>query len=227
MREENLQIQDRDDVLLASEDIVWRGGKKPRYTETNRVLHTQTRMNHPKGSLEDIVQNLVRTLEMEITYKLKPEQWTSIVLDEFVMVANNGPEFTAQDALNHGTYNLFLGDSAHYKASEETFASSHRLFKDTFSTGFVWEVMEVYSGPPNIAFKWRHWGKFDKSYKGHAPSGEIVEMVGLSVVKVTEDLKLTRVEHFFDTSEFLQELVAGSKCPMAKKQGQAAAGESV
>ncbi|MCB2263017.1 MAG: ester cyclase [Candidatus Thiosymbion ectosymbiont of Robbea hypermnestra] len=208
-----IQIQDRETVLDSDSAIVWRYGKRPDYSKTDRTLRAQARNNHPKGSLEDVVQNLVRTFEVEATYKLKPEQWTSIVLDEFRMVTNNCEEYTAEDIVAHGTYNLFLGESEVYSSKAETFESSNELFKSTFPTGFIWEVEEVYSGPPKVVFKWRHWGKFEGPFKGHQPTEKIVEITGISIADVTEDLKIRRVEHFFDTRNFLGDLTSGDKCP--------------
>lgn len=31
---------------------------------------------------------------------------------------------------------------------------------------FAWEVLDVYSGPPVVAFKWRHWGTMKNDYVG-------------------------------------------------------------
>jgi hypothetical protein len=53
-----------------------------------------------------------------------------------------------------GTYNALIGDTELYKASESDFSDSHKLFKRAMGT-FSWEVLEVYSGPPTVAFKWR------------------------------------------------------------------------
>jgi len=38
--------------------------------------------------------------------------------------------------------------------------------------------------------------------------------VGLSIAKVTEDLKLESVEHFFDTNNFLSKLTS-DQCPVS------------
>ena len=73
--------------------------------------------------------------------------------------------------------------------------------------------MEVVAGPPNVVFKWRHWGTFKGAYKEHSPTGETVEVVGLSIAKVTEALKIESVEHFFDTHQFLSRLTNGG-CPV-------------
>jgi hypothetical protein len=130
------------------------------------------------------------------------------------MSTNGGKEYTAQEIVNEGTYNLFLGDSEEYQASKEDFESSYELFHNAFPEGFHWELIEVLSGPPNVVFKWRHWGTFKGHYKDYQPTGETIEIVGLSIAKVTEDLKLESVEHFFDTNNFLGKLTSG-QCPVS------------
>ncbi|KAK1583471.1 hypothetical protein Q3G72_024073 [Acer saccharum] len=71
----------------------------------------------------------------------------------------------------------------YYKAEEETFTSSHEAFRSVFPRGFAWEVLSVYSGPPVIAYKFRHWGFFEGPFKGHAPTGEMVEFYGFGTLK--------------------------------------------
>jgi len=77
---------------------------------------------------------------------------------------------------------------------------------------FFWELTEVLSGPPSVTFKWRHWGTFSGSYKNYVPTGETVEMVGVSIARVTDDLKIESLEHYFDNNAFLQKLTSGG-CP--------------
>jgi hypothetical protein len=131
------------------------------------------------------------------------------------MITNGGPAYTAQDVADAGTYNLFLGDSEQYKASEEDFESSAHLFHNAFPNGFLWELIEVLAGPPNVTFKWRHWGTFSGPYKEHAPTGETVEIVGVSVARVNDDLKILSIEHFFDSGSFLNKLATG--CPFHRQ----------
>lgn len=128
------------------------------------------------------------------------------------MSSNGEEKYTAEDVAVQGTYNLFLGESEQYNSKSETFESSVQVFHNTFRNGFLWELTEVLSGPPNVTFKWRHWGTFNGSYKDYAPTGEIVEVVGVSIARVTEDLKIESLEHYFDRSAFLQKLTAGG-CP--------------
>ncbi|MBW4565157.1 MAG: SnoaL-like polyketide cyclase [Mojavia pulchra JT2-VF2] len=206
-----LWIQDRDTVIANDANVEWRYQTRPDYSRTNQFLQKQSKYNHLEGSLEAIVQNLVRTFEMEASYKSNPQQWISIVTEKFRMITNAGPAYTAEDIVEAGTYNLFLGDTEQYKSSEEDFESSAHTFHQAFPNGFLWELVEVLSGPPNVTFKWRHWGNFSGPYKEHAPTGETVEIVGISIARVNEDLKILSLEHFFDTSSFLNKLATG--CP--------------
>ncbi|AKG19922.1 hypothetical protein [Calothrix sp. 336/3] len=216
-----LWVQDRDKVIAYSDrqGVQWRGGKAPDYSRSKHNLATESVCNHLEGSLEAIVQNLVRTLEMEVSCKPNPQEWLSIVADKFRVTTNGGKEFTAEELGAKGTYNIFMGDSEHYKSSEETFESSHDLFHTCFPQGFPWEVLEVYSGPPRVTFKWRHWGHFRGSYKGFTPTGELIEIIGISVANVTEDLRILSTEHYFDNTLFLNKLTGGGKESHGQTQG--------
>ncbi len=212
-----LWIQDRDTVIAHDYGVEWRYQARPDYSLSNEFLKQESKYSHLEGSLEAIVQNLVRTFEMEASFKSNPQQWLSIVADKFRMTTNGGQKYTAEDVADAGTYNLFLGESQHYSAKAESFESSAHIFHEAFPKGFFWELVEVLSGPPNVTFKWRHWGTFSGQYRDSAPTGETVEVVGISVARVNDDLKILSLEHYFDTTSFLGKLTAGEKvntgCP--------------
>jgi hypothetical protein len=67
--------------------------------------------------------------------------------------------------LKVGTYNAILPKSEYYDNEKSDFSSSHKTFKRMMPT-FAWEVLEVYSGPPVVSFKWRHWGVMKNDYVG-------------------------------------------------------------
>lgn len=71
-----------------------------------------------------------------------------------------------------------------YNPDEETYESSQSAFKQVFPRGFAFEILQVYSGPPVIAYKFRHWGYFEGSFKQYAPTGDLVELFGISIVEV-------------------------------------------
>jgi hypothetical protein len=100
-----------------------------------------------------------------------------------------GEGISGEEILRLGTYNVLLKNSLpkefqYYKPEEETFESSHEAFRSTFPRGFAWEVLAVYTGPPEIVFKFRHWGFSEGPFKGHAPTGEMVQFSGLATLKV-------------------------------------------
>jgi len=212
-----LWIQDRDTVIAETADAQWRYSTPPDYSRTNNFLKEESKYNHLEGSLEAIVQNLVRAFEMEASFKTNPQEWVSVVADKFRMSTNGGLAYTAEDVVNAGTYNLFITENQHYNPKEEDFESSAHVFHNAFPKGFVWEVIEVLSGPPNVTFKWRHWGTFTGQYKEYQPTGESIEIVGISVARVSENLQIESVEHFFDTNAFLEKLTAGKKLASGDK----------
>ncbi|KAG1367761.1 hypothetical protein COCNU_14G002290 [Cocos nucifera] len=144
----------------------------------------------PKGSLEEVVQNAIKTWEMELSHKTRLEDFKTINPDKFKFTVNGRRALSGEETLKLGSYNALLQSSLpeelqYYKAGSETFESSHELFRRTFPRGFAWEVVDVYSGPPVIAFKYRHWGYMEGPYKGHAPTGEKVEFYGMAILKVS------------------------------------------
>lgn len=143
----------------------------------------------PAGSLEETVQNAIKTWEMELSYKAKLEDFKSVSPGRFRLSVNGGRPLTGEETLAVGSYNALLTSpilpgAGAYDAAAETFESSHDLFRAAFPRGFAWEVIRVYSGPPVITFKFRHWGHMDGPYKGHAPTGDKVEFYGVAVLKV-------------------------------------------
>ena len=203
-----LWTQDREVVLEHEEGISWRD-EKPDYSKTNKYQIKERITNHAEGSLNAIAHNLVKTFEMEATHKINPAQWISVVTDKFRVSSNGGKEYTAEDVIKQGTYNLFLNDSKHYQSSKEDFDSSYQLFHTAFPEGFHWELLEVVSPPPNVVFKWRHWGNFKGNYQEFSPTQEMIEIIGVSIATVNDDLKIEKVEHFFDTGDFLEKLTRG------------------
>ena len=84
-----------------------------------------------------------------------------------------------------------------YDPDEDTAESSHKAFITTFPRGFALEVLQVYSGPPVIVYKFRHWGFMEGPFKGHAPTGEMVEFYGMAIFEVFPQNNLTQAFIFF------------------------------
>lgn len=54
-------------------NITWRHGYKPNYDLVNKKFMAEKQMNHKDGSLEQVVENLVKTWEMESSHKMDAE----------------------------------------------------------------------------------------------------------------------------------------------------------
>ena len=94
-----------------------------------------------------------------------------------------------EEIMKNGGYNPLLQTSLPeklrvYNPADETAQSSHLAFTTTFPRGFALEILHVYSGPPVIVYKFRHWGFMEGPFKGHAPTGEMVEFFGMAVFEV-------------------------------------------
>lgn len=207
-----LWLQGRDAVVAAAAPGDWRE-EAPDYHLSHTVMPGQRSTRHAPDSLEAIVESIVQVFEMEVSHKKDPKTWVSMVTERFRTNVNGGPWASAQDIVDRGSYNILIGDSIFYSPGGESFESSHHIFHTAFPEGFYWEVLEVLSPPPVVAFKWRHWGSYTGEYKGFRPNGETIEMFGMSVAKVSDDLKLVEVEHYYDPNSFLARLTGG--CPVA------------
>jgi len=200
-------ITDPDSVFEGDYEL----RQQPNYANVDRTYLAEKTNKHVEGSLPWIVHQLVRALEKEASHKLKPDQWKTIVKDKFRWSTNGGKEFTAEEVAANGSYNLLIGDSPFYQASKETWKTSHDLFHTAFPTGFAWEALEVFSGPPKVAFTWRHWGHHKGEFYGHAPTNKVVELIGACIVDASPDLKVEKVQFFFDSKDFFKALYAGEK----------------
>lgn len=119
-----------------------------------------------------------------------------------------------------GGYNFFLQTSLPknlrvYDPAAETFDSSHVAFTTTFPRGFAIEILQVYSGPPTIVYKFRHWGYMEGPFMGHTPTGERVELFGIGIFEVNEEMKIEKVEIFLDRGELLGGLIKGGEASAA------------
>ncbi|KAF9322753.1 hypothetical protein BGZ91_004071 [Linnemannia elongata] len=93
--------------------------------------------------------------------------------------------------------------------------------------GFAWECLKVYSGPPVVAFKWRHWGKFtgklrcpvsDTEKLVADPTNETVEIFGVTIAHVNDKFQIESLETFYDPAALFNEMLKNSpsvlKCPI-------------
>lgn len=185
----------------------WRHGQ-PDYSLANLAYLKGKSMSHEKGSLEMIVENAVKSWEMEASHKKNASQWKSIVHDEYKFSTNGGRAVLLEEASKRGNYNVLMDhvDKKLYDATAQDFDSSHKLFQSSFRGAFPWEVLKVFAGPPNIVFSWRHWGDFIGEYNGNKGNGQQLEITGFAIVKVTDELKITDINIYYNAENFLRKL---------------------
>lgn len=214
----------------------WRNGP-PSYDDVDKLFELERTHVWPEGSVEEKVQRLLKTWEMESVHKIDPNDMKSVDPTKFKKSVNGRKALTPEESMKlGGGYNTFLQTSLPenlrvYNPDEETFESSQNVFRSIFKRGFAIEVLHVYSGPPEIVYKFRHWGYMEAPFKGYAPTGQLVELFGIGIFELDkESNKIVKAEFFFDRGELLGPLMKGgrigestsemaldaSKCPFMK-----------
>lgn len=201
-----------------TENTHWRHGGPPIYDAVNKLFEEGRTTVWEKGSLEETVQNAIKSWEMELSHKTRISDFKTINPEKFKLIVNGREGLSAEETLKVGSYNALLKNTLpdeykYYKAEEETFESSHDVFRSAFPRGFAWEVISVHSGPPVISYKFRHWGYFEGPYKGHSPTGEMVDFYGMGILKVDESLRAEDVEIYYDPADLISKLLKGPLIP--------------
>lgn len=214
-------------------NTTWRYGAPPNYDLVNKLFEQGRTKVWPPGSLEEKVQNMVKTWEMEMFNKTREDDKKTINPDKYTFSLNGRKGITSEEKRQlGGGYNALMQTSLPekyrcYNPAVETADSSHMAFTTTFPRGFALEIVHVYSGPPVITYKFRHWGFMEGPFQGHKPTGEMIEFYGMAIFHVDENMIIEKVEFFYDRGELLAGLVKGdttednseeatSKCPFLK-----------
>ncbi|EMC94675.1 hypothetical protein BAUCODRAFT_555502 [Baudoinia panamericana UAMH 10762] len=201
-------------AVFADEGVEWRYGKAPDYSKTRKVWEEGKKMNHAAGSLPQLVENLVKNWEVEASFKPRLQDWRTIDHANYSFAMNGGPGQGAEHMLKVGTYNAIVAPNEYYSPENSDFASSHKTFKRMMPT-FAWEVIEVYSGPPKVALKWRHWGVMKNDYVGFNDKGEKVvakahggpiEIFGITTATVDDKLRLQALDTYFDPLDMFRQI---------------------
>ncbi|KAL1410543.1 hypothetical protein Q8F55_004556 [Vanrija albida] len=201
------------DAVLG-DDAKWRLGRAPDYSKTREVYRAGKKQNHKPGSLEEIVENLVKNWEIEASFKTDYKDWRTVDQEVYTFSLNGGPPSTGPDMVRIGTYNALLPDSKFYSPNHNDYEQSHKIFKRMMPR-FAWEVTEVYSGPPVVAFRWRHWGEMKFDYVGRNAEGKkvrvkahggIIDIEGVLVAKVNDKLQIQKIDTWYDPLSFFREV---------------------
>jgi len=185
----------------------WRLGHEPNYDEVNAKYLLQKSMKHSPESLEKAVENIVKSWEAEIQHKLMPEQIDSIDQEYFSMQTNNKTAFKIQDIIQRGTYCCLL-EGVEHPCQNMDFEESNEYFGERFKTGFAWEVLKVFSGPPKVTFSWRHWAHMNTNSLEEEMDGKgkLIELFGFTRASTSEDGRLQDIEVYFDQEKFIADI---------------------
>jgi len=201
-------------AVLKDDSTNWRYGKAPDYSNTRKVYEQTKTKSHEAASLPNLVENLVKNWEVEASFKTNIDDWRTIDRPNYTFTVNGGPPQSAEHMLKVGTYNAIIAANDFYSPENSDFSSSHKTFKRMMPT-FAWEVIEVYSGPPVVAFKWRHWGVMKNDYVGFNDKnekvrvkahGKTIDIQGITVAKVDDKVRLQSVETWFDPMEMFRQI---------------------
>lgn len=88
-------------------------------TEMLQCIAERTVVHEP-NSLGDIVSNLVKNWEKELSYKVRPEDLRTMDPTVFRFSVNGGPKMNVEQLLELGSYNALIGDQSNYCASKSS-----------------------------------------------------------------------------------------------------------
>lgn len=202
------------DAVLKDAEVRWRYGRAPDYSKTRKVFSETKQKSHKAGSLPELVQNLVKNWEVEASFKPVLSDWRTVDHENYSFAINGSEPEGAEAMLKVGTYNAIIAPNEYYSPDYSDFASSHKTFKRMMPT-FAWEVLEVYSGPPTVSFRWRHWGVMKNDYVGINNKGERVtakahggsiDVQGVTVATVNDKVQLQSVRTWFDPMDMFRQI---------------------
>eukprot|EP00930_Biecheleria_cincta_P103848 TRINITY_DN9594_c2_g1_i1.p1 TRINITY_DN9594_c2_g1~~TRINITY_DN9594_c2_g1_i1.p1 ORF type:complete len:254 (-),score=46.48 TRINITY_DN9594_c2_g1_i1:146-880(-) len=199
-------------------DTKWRFGK-PNYARVNKLYFENRSMNHSPGSLEAVVTNLVKNWEVESHHIASPHQWRTMDVVSFQIAVNGGCPANAQLMADIGPYNALIGETADYSGHAQSFEDSNKNFSAAFPEGFAWEVLEVFSGPPTVSFKWRHFGKMtgtftDKQGNQHKGNGQMLDLIGMCLAKVNGQLQIVSLDVYYSPNDLIKPLLSKRGSPV-------------
>ncbi|CAK8991097.1 unnamed protein product [Durusdinium trenchii] len=193
-----------------ADGVSWRFGR-PDYAKVNTTYFNHRTIAHQEGSLEALVQKLMKNCQVEADNVADVHKWKTMDTAKFKLAVNGGCPCNAQLMSEIGALNILLGETVDYSGSAASVEASRQIFSDAFPEGVAWEVLEVYTGPPNLLFKWRFFAKYSgtfrskngKKYKGN---GDMVNVAGLCLAKVNEKLAIETLDFYYNPEEMTRPL---------------------
>ncbi|KAI0453339.1 hypothetical protein F5B21DRAFT_479668 [Xylaria acuta] len=203
------------DAVLKDIDAKWRYKQPPDYKKTRKYYSETKSRNHAAGSLPQLVENLVKNWEIEASFKTQLSDWRTVDFSQYNFAINESEPVSAEHMLRVGTYNAIIQPGgSYYDPTAMDFDASHKTFKRMMPT-FAWEVLEVFTEPPVVAFRWRHWGEFKGDYSAVNEAGEsvrvaahnrLIDITGLTVAYLNEKMQVTKLKTWFDSEEMFRQM---------------------
>lgn len=211
-------------------NATWRNGR-PDYFLVNRTFFDQRSLEHEVGSLEAVVSKLIKNWAVEAHHVADVHLWKTMDISKFQAALNGACPFLAQQMSDLGSCNLFLGQTREYNCRIHSFETAQKIFRTAFPMGFAWECLEVFSGPPTVVFKWRHFGKYtgvftDKSGKKYKGNGKMLSIVGMCIAKVNAELLISGLDVYYNPEELtglLTTMVDSNWRPVGDEEADGAA----
>merc|ERR1712130_574071 len=104
--DQNVEEPDRGN--LDDPDTPWMNGK-PNYSIVNLEYLKNRSQNHAASSLEKVVENLVKTWEMEASHLLFND-WKTVDHEKYRVRANGGKQFDGPESSKIGNYNWLMAN---------------------------------------------------------------------------------------------------------------------
>ncbi|PGH18789.1 hypothetical protein AJ79_00202 [Helicocarpus griseus UAMH5409] len=227
------------DAVLKDIEAQWRYNRPPDYTKTRKWFAETKHYNHPAGSLPELVENLIKNWEIEASFKTRLSDWRTIDTTNYTFAINGLEPSNAEHMLRVGTYNAIITPCKYYDPKNLDFAASHKTFKRMMPT-FAFEVVEVYSGPPVVSLKWRHWGEMKNDYVGYNTAGEkvtikahggTIDIQGITMAHLNDRMQVTKLKTWFNSNELFKQMdpngIAVMEKPGASKAKDAGMNEDL
>jgi hypothetical protein len=191
----------------------WRFGK-PDYSQANKLYKELRALVQDPQSLSGVIQNLFLNFLVESHHVEDVFKWKTTT-ENFQVAVCGGCPVNGHLLAQVGLWNIIWGNGVGNRL--QTAAELNENLRSAFPDGLAFEVLEAYSGPPSVSFKFRffgvHAGIFkDGLGKQHAGSGKQIDFVGMCIARVNQDLAFESIDFYGHADgDMLQKLCTNTR----------------